>query len=113
MALIYIRYKAVKTAEYFAASDFLLYPALADNCPMVVLDAMASGFFVIAFNTGGVRELLEHLKTGYVAEYKNSDDLANGVELFLNDDALREKAGILAREKVENKFTLKQQTEEQ
>jgi spore maturation protein CgeB len=49
------------------------------------------------------------MKTGYIAEYKNSDDLTNGVELFSGDDALRAKAGILAREKVEDKFMLKQQ----
>lgn len=55
--------------------------------------------------------MVDHLKTGYVAEYKNSDDLANGVELFLCDDALREKAVILARQKVEDKFTLKQQVD--
>ena len=51
------------------------------------------------------------MKTGYVAEYKNSDDLATGVELFLSDDDLREKAGILAREKIEDDFTLTQQVD--
>jgi glycosyltransferase involved in cell wall biosynthesis len=72
---------------------------------------MACGLPVIAFNTGGVPELVAHMKTGYVAEYKNPADLANGVELFLNDDALRAKAGILARKKVEAKFTLDQQVD--
>ena len=70
---------------------------------------MGCGTSVIAFNTGGVRELVELMKTGYVAEYKNSDDLANGVELFLSDDDLREEGGILAMEKVEDCFTLNQQ----
>ena len=55
--------------------------------------------------------MVEHLKTGYVAEYKNSDDLANGVELFLSDDVLSAKAGILARESVKDKFTLDQKVE--
>ena len=51
------------------------------------------------------------MKTGYIVEYKNSYDLAKGVELFLSDDDLREKAGILAREKVEDNFTLNQQVD--
>lgn len=72
---------------------------------------MACGTPVIAFNTGGVSELVDHLKTGDVAEYKNSADLATGVELFLRDDSLREKAGILARQRVEAKFTLDQQVD--
>jgi glycosyltransferase involved in cell wall biosynthesis len=70
---------------------------------------MACGTPVIAFNTGGVPELVDHMKTGYVAEYKNPADLADGVELFLSDAKLREKAGILARQRVEAKFTLDQQ----
>jgi glycosyltransferase involved in cell wall biosynthesis len=104
-------YEAVKTAEYFAASDLLIFPSVADNCPLVVLEAMACGTPVIAFNTGGVPELVDHMKTGYVAKYKNSADLANGVELFLRDDSLRAKAGILARQRVEDKFTLDQQVD--
>lgn len=34
----------------------------------VVLEAMACGTPVISFNTGGVPELVDHMKTGYVAE---------------------------------------------
>ena len=56
-------------------------------------------------------ELVEHLKTGYVAEYKNSNDLANGINQFLSDDDLREKAGIFALQKIEAKFTLDQQVD--
>jgi glycosyltransferase involved in cell wall biosynthesis len=104
-------YDEAKMAEYFAASDILLYPTLADNCPLVVLEAMACGTPVIAFNTGGVPELVDHMKTGYVAEYKNPADLADGVELFLSDEVLREKAGILARKKVEDNFTLDKMVE--
>jgi hypothetical protein len=37
--------------------------------------------------------------------------LANGVDLFLRDDNLRENAGILVRERVEAKFTLDQQVD--
>lgn len=104
-------YEEIKMAEYYAASDLLIFPSIAENCPLVVLEAMACGTPVIAFNTGGVPELVDHMKTGYIAEYKNADDLANGIELFLSDDNLREKAGILARKRVEDKFTLNQQVE--
>ena len=51
------------------------------------------------------------MKTGYITEYKNPADLANGVELFLRDDALRAKAGILARQRVVDTFTLDQQVD--
>jgi glycosyltransferase involved in cell wall biosynthesis len=57
-------------AEYYAASDLLIFPSIADNCPLVVLEAMACGTPVIAFNTEGAPESV------------------NRVELFLSDDDL-------------------------
>ena len=45
---------------------------------------MACGLPVVSFDTGGGPELVEHKINGYVAEYKNSDDLKTGVEYLLN-----------------------------
>jgi len=93
-------------AEYYAAADLYLYPSLADNCPLVVLEAMGCGIPVLAFDTGGTAELVLHEKTGYIASYKNYDDLKNGFEwLFSNNErltTLSEKAS----ERVKELFTL-------
>lgn len=70
--------------KYYSAADVLLYPSIADNCPLVVLEAMACGLPVISFTTGGILELVEHKRNGYVAEYKNTDDLRVGIEYLLN-----------------------------
>lgn len=70
-------------AEYYSATDVLLYPSIADNCPLVVLEAMACGLPVVSFNTGGIPELIEHKINGYIADYKNTDDLKNGVDYLL------------------------------
>ena len=93
-------------AEYYAASDLFLYPSLADNCPLVVLESMACSTPVIAFDTGGIPELLTNMKTGYIARYKDVDDFVKGIKLFLNDVDLRAKAGFSARKDVEKHFTL-------
>ena len=93
-------------AEYYAASDLFLYPSLADNCPLVVLESMASGTPVIAFETGGIPELITNMRSGYIARYKNVDDFVKGISLFLNDVDLRAKAGLSARKDVEKHFTL-------
>lgn len=71
-------------AKYYSAADLLLYPSVADNCPLVVLEAQACGLPVVAFETGGIPELVEHKASGYVAEYKNLDDLQAGVKFMLN-----------------------------
>lgn len=72
-----------KLAKYYSAADILLYPSVADNCPLVVLEAQASGLPVISFKTGGIPEIVRHKKTGYIAEYKNKTDLIKGVNYIL------------------------------
>lgn len=71
-------------AKYYSAADMLLYPSLADTCPLVVLEAMACGLPVVSFNTGGIPELIEHKTNGYIAKYKDAYDLKSGVEYLLN-----------------------------
>jgi len=71
-------------AKYYSASDILLYPSIADNCPLVVLEAQACGLPVLSFNTGGISELVEHKKTGYIAGYKKSEELSAGLEFLLS-----------------------------
>jgi glycosyltransferase involved in cell wall biosynthesis len=67
---------------------------------------MACGTPVIAFETGGIPELLTNMRTGYIARYRDVDDFVKGIKLFLYDVELRAKAGLFARKDVEKHFTL-------
>lgn len=96
-----------KLALYYSAADLFLYPSLADNCPLVVLESLSCGTPVISFNTGGIPELVQHKKNGYIAEYKNIEDLSRGVQFYLKNPALLKKASRQARQSVLKKFTLK------
>lgn len=49
----------VQLAEAYANADALLMLSHADNCPLVVLEAMACGLPVFAWETGGIPELLD------------------------------------------------------
>lgn len=98
-------------AKYYAAADLFLLTSIAENCPLVVLEAMACGVPVVSFDVGGVKELVKHMKTGYIAEHKSVDDLVKGLNLFLSDDNLLEKTRIDARKRIEKYFTLELQTQ--
>lgn len=71
-------------AKYYSAADSLLYPSIADNCPLVVLEAQACGLPVVSFATGGIPELIDHQRTGYAARYKDVDDLITGIQWMLS-----------------------------
>jgi glycosyltransferase involved in cell wall biosynthesis/peptidoglycan/xylan/chitin deacetylase (PgdA/CDA1 family) len=95
-----------RLALYYSAADLFLYPSLADNCPLVVLESLSCGTPVISFDTGGIPELVKHKETGYLADYNDLDGLVKGVEYFLNDPMQFKQAGINARRSVLEKFTL-------
>lgn len=98
-------------AKYYAAADVFLYPSLADTCPLAVLEAMACGLPVITFKTGGIPELVQHMKTGYVARYKDIKDLIRGTKLFLSNEKLLNENSQNSRKRIEKFFTLNIQTE--
>jgi glycosyltransferase involved in cell wall biosynthesis len=63
---------------YNAASVFVI-PSLEENLPNTIMEAMACGTPVVGFEVGGIPEMIDHKKTGYLAKYKDAEDLAAGI----------------------------------
>lgn len=80
--------------DVYNAVDLYAIPSLQDNLPNTVVEAMACGVPCIGFNVGGIPEMIDHLHNGYVADYKNVDDLANGIHWLLTEG----EYDILSRE---------------
>ncbi len=100
-------------AKYYSAADILLYPSIADNCPLVVLEAQACGLPVVGFETGGIPEIVRHGETGYMAQYKNENELQVGLNFILdlsNEDALTMRQKSV--ENIKNNFGLKKMADE-
>ena len=76
--------EAEKIAEVYNAADLFAIPSLEDNLPNTIIESLACGTPVLAFNSGGMPEMVDHKINGYVAEYKSVDDLKNGIEFIIN-----------------------------
>lgn len=99
-------------AKYYSAADMLIYPSIADNCPLVVLEAHSCGLPVVAFETGGIPELVDHERTGYIARYKDADDLLQGVKFILGSTEMYYRhLRSNAIQKIKNNFTLDMMTD--
>jgi glycosyltransferase involved in cell wall biosynthesis len=59
--------------------DVFVCPSLLENLPNVCLESLFCGIPVAAFNTGGIPDIVEHKKTGYLAKCFDADDLFNGI----------------------------------
>ena len=73
------------TALLYNAIDILVTPSVADNLPTAVLESQACGTPVVAFDVGGLPDIIVHKKNGYLARYRDSEDLANGIQFCLEN----------------------------
>jgi glycosyltransferase involved in cell wall biosynthesis len=69
---------------YYNSADALLFTSIAENFPLVILEAMGCGLPIITFDVGGIKEVVNHKENGYIASYLNTEDLVSGVRWFLS-----------------------------
>jgi len=91
-------------AELYSLADVFVTPAIEDNLPNTVMESLACGTAVVAFNTGGIPDMVEHLRNGYLAEFKSSADFAAGIHYILTSGK-KEELALNARQKVLTNFT--------
>lgn len=80
-----------RMAALYAAADVYVTPSLQENLPNTIAESMSVGTPCVGFDVGGIPEMIDHKKNGYVARYKDIPDLAQGVAWVLDND-LREEA---------------------
>ena len=69
----------------YACADMFVIPSLEDNLPNTIMESMACGTPCVGFETGGIPEMIDHLKNGYVAKYKDTNDLAVGIKWIIDN----------------------------
>lgn len=95
-------------AKYYSASDIFLFTSLAENFPLVILEAMSCGTPIVSFDVGGVKEAVIHKENGYIAKYKDINNLKCGINYIFNLGTEELKAiSNRSRTRVENNFSLK------
>ena len=76
-----------------------------EGMPNVVLEAMAAGLPVVAFDVEGVRELVVEGQTGWIVPPEETQALAGALRELLGDPAGGVKQGLAGAERVEELFT--------
>lgn len=91
-----------RLVDIYNAVDIFVTPSLEENLPNTIMEAMACGIPCVGFNVGGIPEMIDHLHNGYVAQYKSSEDFADGIYRTLNDPDYASIAEQAARKVVSN-----------
>jgi glycosyltransferase involved in cell wall biosynthesis len=90
--------------KQLSRAAMLILPSVEDNCPMVVLEAMAVGTPVIAPNVGGVPELVQHSLNGLLCDPTKAESIRQQVELLLSHPKLRHQLGVRGKEDALKRF---------
>lgn len=102
-SLGYISDTSTMVAAYSCA-DLFVIPSLEDNLPNTIMESMACGTPCVGFEIGGIPEMIEHKINGYVANYKDANDLANGIRWVLEHKD-RQALSDACVKKVEENYT--------
>ena len=74
-----------RIVDVYQAVDVFVLPSLSENLPNTIMEAMACGVPCVGFKIGGIPEEIDHRHNGYVAEYRNAADLAQGIRWILSE----------------------------
>lgn len=93
----------------YAAADLFVTPAREENLGQVVMEAMACGMPVVAFDIGGMRNLIQHGVNGLLVPAFDTDALRAAIAALLGDAEVRARMGAEGRRIVQNRFLIEHQ----
>ena len=85
----------------YSAADLMVVPSRQEAFGQTASEAHACGTPVVAFRTGGLPDIVEHKRTGYLAQPFDTQDLAAGISWVLEDPQRRIGLGHAARQRAE------------
>jgi glycosyltransferase involved in cell wall biosynthesis len=100
-------YDNISRALLYNSADILLAPSIQENLSNIVMEALASSLPSVAFNIGGMPDLIDHNINGYLAKPFDCKDYAKGILSILQSNQSLEMFSMKAREKAEKCYATK------
>lgn len=95
-----------KIVALYNAVDIFITSSLEENLPNTIMESMACGTPCVGFEIGGIPEMIDHKINGYVTNYKDANDLANGIQWVL-EHGDRQALSDACVKKVQGNYTEK------
>lgn len=101
----------VHMALLYSAADVVVVPSLQEAFGLTASEAHCCGTPVVGFAGTGLGDIVEHERTGYLAEPGSADDLAWGIHWVLDLNSRLHQLSANARARAEAHFSLTRQAE--
>ena len=95
--------------NYLNSADLYVLPSLKESTSISGLEAMACGLAIVGTNIGGIPQIIENGKNGFLCKPKNPEDLAKKILKALTN---LKKFGKESRKIVVKEYSWKKRTNE-
>jgi glycosyltransferase involved in cell wall biosynthesis len=97
-------------AKLYNWADLFAIPSRADNLPFTAMESLSCGTPVVGFAVGGIPEIIDHKKSGFLAKPFDCTDFADGIYWIYNlETVARKNICQNARKKALDQYSLKAQ----
>lgn len=98
--------------SYINVMDICVLSTFTEGISNSILEYMAMEKPVIATSGGGTNEIVVDNETGFLVSQSNPKELAKKMEILLDDKILRLKMGMSGKDRITEKFSIKQMVNE-
>lgn len=100
-ALVHFLGQCQNIPEILAAADIVVIPSLTEAMPRVLYEGMAAGKTIIATSVGGIPEILQDGKNGFLIPPASAAALSAALRTLIHDPTLRISLGTAAHETIQ------------
>jgi glycosyltransferase involved in cell wall biosynthesis len=93
-----------KLPRLYQAADVFAFSTFYENLPFAVLEALSTGLPVVTTRVGGIPEMIEDGRNGFLVQPFNSRELSDRILYFLEHPSAASEMAVLARRIIEERF---------
>jgi glycosyltransferase involved in cell wall biosynthesis len=93
-------------SEMLKDFDIYFMPSIKEGLPYVLLEAGLNSLPIVASDTGGINEIVENNKNGFLFFPKDINAFAMGLEKLISDENLRKQFGVESKKKIVESFDI-------
>jgi len=105
--IIVQEFKLEEMPFVYNGSDIFVMASKTEAFGLVYAEALSCGIPVIGTSVGGIPEIIDNGKTGYIINPENPVELSKIIQFLINNEEKRKKMGLRGSEIIEKRFGLK------
>lgn len=92
--------------DFVRLSDVVVLPSYFETFGLALAEGMAMGKAGVAYNIGGIPEIIKDKENGFLVKYKDIDDLYDKLSLLAGDRLLCKSLGMNAYNDIKNNLSV-------